>query len=64
LECVPTQGKNPRNFTIEPSGRRLLAANQDSHNVVVFNIDLETGRLAPAGSQAEVGAPVCIEFVR
>jgi 6-phosphogluconolactonase len=63
VEHVPTQGKTPRNFAIDPTGSYLLAANQDSNNVVVFRRDQTTGRLTPAGQQVEVGAPVCVVFV-
>jgi 6-phosphogluconolactonase len=59
----PTMGKTPRNFTIDPTGRFLLAANQESGNIVVFRIDASTGRLTPTGEVVEVPAPVCIAFV-
>ena len=36
IDHVPTKGKTPRNFAIDPSGRYLLAANQESNNIVVF----------------------------
>jgi 6-phosphogluconolactonase len=61
---VPSGGKNPRDFRIDPAGKFLLAANQDSNNIVVFKIDPETGGLTPTGSIAEVGAPVCVQFVK
>jgi len=64
VEHVPTGGRTPRNFAIEPAGRYLLAANQKSDTVVVFRIDPETGRLSPTGQSVEVGAPVCLTFVR
>jgi 6-phosphogluconolactonase len=60
----PTQGKTPRHFGIDPSGTFLLAANQNSDSVVVFKIDPSTGRLTPTGSKIDVGAPVCVKFVR
>ena len=41
----PTGGRVPRNFAIDPSGSFLLAANQNSDNVVVFRINLATGAL-------------------
>lgn len=62
VETVPTQGKTPRFFGIDPSGRWLVAANQNSNTLVVFRIDPATGRIAPAGSTAELGAPVCVVF--
>lgn len=43
VQRVPTQGKTPRNIRIDPTGRFLLAANQDSDNVVVFRRDATTG---------------------
>lgn len=57
-------GKTPRDFRIDPTGTFLLAANQGSDNIVVFRIDQTTGALTPTGSTAEVGAPVCIQFVK
>jgi 6-phosphogluconolactonase len=64
VENQPTQGSTPRGFGIDPSGTFLLAANQRSDSVVVFRIDRRTGRLTPAGHKIDVGAPVCVTFVR
>ena len=63
LEHVSTEGKWPRNFTIDPSGRFLLVANQHTDNIVVFNIDPKTGRLKNSGHTAEVPIPVCLKFL-
>ena len=59
----PTMGKTPRNFAIDPTGKFLLAANQESNNIVVFRIDAITGALTPTGDIVEAPAPVCITFV-
>jgi 6-phosphogluconolactonase len=59
----PTMGKTPRNFAIDPTGKFLLAANQESNNIVIFRIDSTIGALSPTGEIAEVPAPVCITFV-
>jgi 6-phosphogluconolactonase len=59
----PTMGKTPRNFAIDPTGKFLLAANQETNNIVIFRIDSTTGALSPTGEIAEVPAPVCITFV-
>jgi 6-phosphogluconolactonase len=64
VEHQPTQGSTPRNFGIDPSGTYLLAANQRSDSVVVFRINAETGRLTPTGTKIDVGAPVCVKFVK
>jgi 6-phosphogluconolactonase len=63
LEHVSTEGKWPRNFTLDPMGRFLLVANQHTDNVVTFRIDALTGRLAPTGHVAEIPVPVCLKFV-
>jgi 6-phosphogluconolactonase len=62
VDIIPTGGANPRNFAIDPTGRFLLAANQDSDSIVVFHIDPKTGRIFPTGRQNEVPTPVCILF--
>ena len=54
----------PRNFAIDPTGRFLIAANQNSSNLVTFRIDRDTGALTPAGSGVEVPSPVSIVFAR
>jgi 6-phosphogluconolactonase len=64
VENTPTQGSTPRGFGIDPTGGYLLAANQRSDSVVVFRIDQRTGRLTPTGNTIDVGAPVCVTFVR
>jgi 6-phosphogluconolactonase len=56
-------GKTPRAFEIDPTGAFLLAANQDSGNVVVMKIDQGTGALTPTGSVIEVGSACCVKFV-
>jgi 6-phosphogluconolactonase len=61
---VPTLGKTPRHFAIDPSDAYLLAANQGSDEVVVFSIDPATGGLQPAGSSVRVSRPVCVVFAR
>ena len=64
VEHQPTKGKTPRHFAIAPTGNWLLVENQDSDNIAVFRVDRRTGRLTPTGQEVEVGAPVCMAFVR
>jgi 6-phosphogluconolactonase len=59
----PTMGKTPRSFAIDPAGKFLLAANQESNNIVIFRIDSTTGALSPTGEIIAAPAPVCIAFV-
>lgn len=63
VEFVPTGGKTPRNFAIDPSGQWLIAANQDSNNIVTFRVNSKSGRLAPAGQSIEVNSPTMVDFV-
>jgi 6-phosphogluconolactonase len=58
-----TRGRTPRNFTIDPTGRWLLAGNQESNTITVFAIDPATGRLKLTGAAVPAGAPVSILFV-
>jgi 6-phosphogluconolactonase len=59
-----TMGKAPRNFVIEPTGHYLLAANQDSDNVVIFKINTETGLLTATGKQLSIPNPVCLKLLK
>jgi 6-phosphogluconolactonase len=64
IQHQPTGGKTPRSFGIDPGGRYLLAANQDSGTIVVCRIDQETGRLVATGEVVEVPSPVCVKFLQ
>jgi 6-phosphogluconolactonase len=59
---VPSGGKTPRNFAIDPSGRWLITAHQDSNNLFVFARDKTTGGLTRTDHEIEVHAPVCVVF--
>jgi 6-phosphogluconolactonase len=63
IEHVPTNGKTPRHFAIDPGGRWLIAANQDSNSIVTFRIDGKTGRLTAVGQPTEVFSPTMVDFV-
>lgn len=64
LQLVGQQGSGgntPRNFALSPGGRYLLAANQNSNNIVVFSID-EAGMPLPTGVELNLKSPVCLKF--
>jgi len=63
VEHVPTKGKAPRNFAVDPTGQYLFVANQESNNIVVFRIDPKSGRLTDTGQLMNVPSPVCIVFM-
>ncbi|ULQ57326.1 lactonase family protein [Flavihumibacter rivuli] len=56
-------GKKPRNFIIEPDGKYVLVANQDTDNIVVFARDAQTGLLTPTGKTITVGNPSCLQLL-
>jgi len=58
-----TLGKTPRNFSLDLSGKFLLAENQNSDEIVVFKRDVETGLLADSGKRISIGKPVCIKWM-
>jgi 6-phosphogluconolactonase len=53
-------GAGPRDFNIDPAGNFLLAANQNSDNLLVFSIDKQ-GNLEKKGDYP-VPSPVCLVF--
>jgi 6-phosphogluconolactonase len=59
---IPTAGKGPRNFVIDPSGNYLLVGHQYTNNVVIFKINKATGALTDTNKRIEIGAPVCLVF--
>jgi 6-phosphogluconolactonase len=63
IQVVPTQGKMPRNFVIDPTGKYLLAANQNSNNIVVFRINPDDGQLSPANQVVDAPSPVSLLFI-
>ena len=56
-------GKTPRNFAIDPTGNFLLAANQNTNDIVIFKRDHKTGMLTSTGKKISVDKPVCLKFV-
>jgi 6-phosphogluconolactonase len=60
---VPTGGKRPRFFTLDPAGAFLYVANQESDNIVAFAVDTASGMLTPTGQEVHVGSPSAISFV-
>jgi 6-phosphogluconolactonase len=61
LDTVPSGGRTPRDFEIDPSGRFLLVCHQDSDNLAVFRLDPRQGLLTQEGDYP-VPSPVCLKF--
>ena len=63
VDQFPTQGKTPRNFEIDPTGKFLFVANQNTNNIAVFQIDPNSGRLTATKQAVHVPSPVCLKFM-
>ena len=63
MERTKCGGKIPRNFTLDPTERWMLVANQDSNLVSVFRRDQTTGKLAEDGTSVAAPAPMCVLFL-
>ena len=59
---VPSGGKEPRGFDIDPIGKFLLAAHERSDNVVIFQLDPATGKPLKTGQEVQISFPVCVKF--
>lgn len=57
-----TFGNHPRNFTIDPSGKFLLVANQLTNNIIVFKRNLKTGMLTKTSVEIKVPNPSCLQM--
>ena len=67
LEAVahaPSCGAWPRDFEIDPTGRFLFIANQESNSIISYLINKETGMLEKLGYTIHIPNPVCIKFLK
>lgn len=61
IQTKSVHGDWPRNFTLDPTGKYLLVANQKSYNISVFSIDLSSGKLTFLDDY-KAPSPVCLLF--
>ncbi|HEL9629556.1 TPA: lactonase family protein [Streptococcus suis] len=62
VQIVSTHGKTPRDFTLSPDEKYLIAVHQDSDNATVFSRDTETGRLTELSHDFYLPESVCVTF--
>jgi len=62
LQRVPSGGKTPWSFSLDPSGRWLLVTNEASNAVNEFRVDPATGKLSATSEVLEVPQPVTVAF--
>ena len=66
LELINQQltfGDTPRDFTISPDGNWLIAANQDTNNLVVFERNNKTGLLKKVNELKNINSVVCLKWM-
>lgn len=61
---ISSFGKAPRNFAISPDGKFVIVGNQNSDDAYVLPRDTHTGKLSPYIQKLDIGAPVCLKFVK
>jgi len=59
---IPSEGKHPRNFALDPTGKFLLVANQLSNSIIVFSRDLESGLLTHVYTLLDIPNPSCLKL--
>ncbi|SEK41070.1 6-phosphogluconolactonase, cycloisomerase 2 family [Pseudoxanthomonas sp. GM95] len=59
-----TEGRQPREFSIDPSGHFLLVAAQGDNRIVVIARDPRTGKLGKTLQTVEVAAPSDLKFLK
>lgn len=64
VQRVPSRGKTPRFFTLDPTEKWLVAGNQEGANVVVFKVDAKSGELTPQGEPVAINKPMGIVFLQ
>ena len=62
LQVEPVRGATPRNVNLDPSGKWLLAAGQDSHTLASFAVDETNGRLTYKQGIISTPSPICVLF--
>lgn len=64
VQVEPVRGATPRNFNLDPSGKWLLAAGQDSHTLASFAVEAQSGKLTYNRSIISTPTPICVLMVR
>ncbi len=54
--------KNPRDFNIDPSGKWMIVAGQDSGDLVTLKLDAASGLPTATDHRTKVPKPVCVVF--
>ncbi|MBM7691007.1 6-phosphogluconolactonase [Peribacillus deserti] len=64
VEYTSTEGSWPRDFAFDPTEKFLIASNQESSSLVLYERDVATGKLTLVQSDIKVPYPVCVKFLK
>ncbi|MED5101296.1 lactonase family protein [Niallia sp. FSL W8-0951] len=63
IDRTSTEGNWPRDFVLDPTEQFLLASNEQSDTLTLFERDTVTGKLTLLQSEIEAPEPVCVKFL-
>ena len=63
LQNVPAEGQVPRNICLDPTGKWLIAAHQNSATAALFKVDQDGGKLTYSGTKVNVPGSICVRFL-
>lgn len=63
LQQRSVEGDHPREFSLDPSGKFVLIANQKSHQIVVLQRDPGTGLLGKTVQKVAIDSPSDLKFI-
>ena len=63
IQRRPSEGREPREFAIDPSGRFMLIANQKSDALVLLQRDPDSGLLGETLQTLPIGKPSDVKFI-
>ncbi|MFT0801842.1 lactonase family protein [Bacillus swezeyi] len=63
VEHVATAGQWPRDFVLDPTEQFLIASNQETGTLTLFERDQKTGRLSLLQSEVPAPEAVCVKFL-
>ncbi|MEW5551130.1 lactonase family protein [Peribacillus frigoritolerans] len=63
VQLVSTEGHWPRDFSLDPSGKFLIASNEQSGNLTLYARNEHDGKLTLLQKDVQVPFPVCVKFL-
>ncbi|MFT8748034.1 lactonase family protein [Liquorilactobacillus nagelii] len=64
IQTISVAGSFPRDFAIDPTGKFLLVANQESDNATLFSRSIQSGQLAYLQKDIPIPEGVCVKFIQ